>query len=119
MASRRYSDQGSQFTGFVFTALAGGRHPGLDARWTISSSGSLAQILYLHEIPGFQARRLIGEWVRFYNLERPHSALDGRTPAEAYRGEAPVDMMDKPLRALPTSPQAQQQQDRFKGILAA
>ena len=46
---------------------------------------------------------------------------DGRTPAEAYRGEPPVDMMDKPLRALPTSPQAQQQQqeDRFKGILAA
>ena len=43
----------------------------------------------------------------------------GRTPAEAYRGETPVDMMDKPLRALPTSPQAQQQQDRFKGIPAA
>ena len=70
---------------------------------------------------GFMARRLIGEWLSFYNVERPHSALDGRTPAEAYRGEAPVDMMDKPLRALPTSPQAQQQQqeDRFKGILAA
>ena len=35
--------------------------------------------------------------------------------------EPPVDMMDKPLRALPTSPQAQQQQqeDRMKGILAA
>ena len=43
------------------------------------------------------------------------------TPAEAYRGEGPVDMMDKPLRALPTSPQAQQQQreDRFRRILAA
>ena len=67
------------------------------------------------------ARRLIRDWVRFYNLERPHAALDGRTPAEAYRGETPVDMMDKPLRALPTSPQAQQQQqeDRSKGILAA
>ena len=62
-------------------------------------------------------RRRIG----FYNAERPHSALGGRTPAEAYRGETPVDMMDKPLRALPTSPQAQQQQqeDRFKGVLAA
>ena len=37
------------------------------------------------------------------------------------RCEPPVDMMDKPLRALPTSPRAQQQQqeDRFKGILAA
>ena len=80
------------------------------------------EAVYLHEIAdGFQARRLIGEWVRFYNLERPHAALDGRTPAEAYRGDPPVDMMDKPLRALPTSPQAQQQQkeDRSKGILAA
>ena len=47
--------------------------------------------------------------------------LGGKTPAEAYRGAPPVDMMDKPLRALPTSPQAQQQRqgDRFKGILAA
>ena len=40
-----------------------------------------------------------------YNVERPHAALDGRTPAEAYRADPPVDMMDKPLRALPTSPQ--------------
>ena len=80
------------------------------------------EAIYLHEIAdGFSARRLIGDWVRFYNLERPHLALDGRTPAEAYRGEPPVDMMDKPLRALPTSPQAQpqQQEDRLKGVLAA
>ena len=80
------------------------------------------EAIYLHEIAdGLTARRLIRDWVRFYNLERPHAALDGRTPAEAYRGEPPVDMMDKSLRALPTSPQAQQQQqeDRSKGILAA
>ena len=58
---------------------------------------------------------------QLYNAVRPHSRIGGRTPAEAYRGETPVYMMDKPLRALPTSPQAQQQQqeDRFKGILAA
>ena len=59
------------------------------------------EAVYLHEIAdGFSARRLIRDWVRFYNLERPHLALDGRTPAEAHRGEPPVDMMDKPLRAL-------------------
>ncbi len=54
-------------------------------------------------------------------VERPHSALAGRTPAEAYAQQPPGDMMDKPLRALPTSPQAQQQQkeDRSKGFLAA
>ena len=80
------------------------------------------EAIYLHEIAdGFTAWRLIAEWLRFCNSERPHLALDGRTPAEAYRGEPPVDMMDKPLRTLPTSPQAQQQQEkeRFEGILAA
>ena len=78
------------------------------------------EAIYLHEIAdGFTARRLIGEWLRFYNVERPHSALDGRTPAEAYRGDPPVDMMDKPLRALPTSPQAQQQQKEDHLKLAA
>ncbi len=53
-------------------------------------------------------------------IQRHLKVLLGRTQAETYRGETPVDMMDKPLRALPTSPQAQQQQeDRLKGILAA
>ena len=60
------------------------------------------EAVYLHEIAdGFTARRVIGEWIGFYNTQRPHSALGGRTPAEAYRGDTPVDMMDKALRALP------------------
>ena len=67
------------------------------------------EAVYLRELAdGFEAQRVIGEWIDFYNTERPHSALGGKTPAEAYRGAPPVDMMDKPLRALPTSPQAQQ-----------
>ena len=80
------------------------------------------EAVYLRELAdGFEARRVIGEWIDFYNTERPHSALGGKTPAEAYRGAPPVDMMDKPLRVLPTSPQAQQQRqgNRCKGILAA
>ena len=28
----------------------------------------------------------IGEWMEFYNGERPHSALGGRTPREAHQG---------------------------------
>ena len=40
--------------------------------------------VYLQEIAdGFAARRLIAEWMDFYNRERPHSALGGRTPWEA------------------------------------
>ena len=61
------------------------------------------EAVYLHEIAdGFTARRVIGQWIDFYNTQRPHSALAGRTPAEAYRDGPPVDMVDKPLRALPT-----------------
>ena len=38
---------------------------------------------YLHELTdGFKAERVIGEWIDFYNTERPHSAHNGQTPAE-------------------------------------
>ena len=50
------------------------------------------EAVYLRELAdGFEARRVIGEWIDFYNTERPHSALGGKTPAEAYRGAPPVD----------------------------
>ena len=79
------------------------------------------EAVYLHEMTdGFAAERVIGKWIEFYNTERPHSAFAGRTPAEAYAAGTPVDMMDK-AGALPTSPQAQQQQKTFdrNRVLAA
>jgi putative transposase len=132
------TDQGSQFTSFEFTAAL------KDAEIKISMDGrgrcmdnifierlwrSLKyEAVYLHELAdGFVAERVIGEWIAFYNDERPHSALDGATPAEIYAagrparsgGRAPVDMMDN-AGALPTSPQAQQtQQVMINGTLAA
>ena len=37
------------------------------------------EAVYLHELrDGLDARRIIGEWIAFYNGERPHSALGGR-----------------------------------------
>ena len=126
------TDQGSQFTGFAFTGRLrdAGIRISMDGRGRCMDNIFIERLwrslkyeaVYLHEIAdGLTARRVIGEWAAFYNTERPHAALGGRTPAEAYRGDTPVDMMDKPLRALPTYPQAQQQQqqDQFKGILAA
>ena len=124
------TDQGSQFTSFDFTGLL------KDAEISISMDGrgrcmdnifierlwrSLKyEAVYLHELTdGFRAERVIAEWIDFYNTKRPHSALDGRTPAEAYRDERPMDMMDK-AGTLPTSPQAQQQQqDMTNRTLAA
>ena len=124
------TDQGSQFTSFDFTSVLKA------AKITISMDGrgrcmdnifierlwrSLKyEAIYLHELTdGFVAERVIGEWIDFYNTERPHSAFDGKTPAEAYGANKPMDMMDKP-DGLPTSPQAsQQKQGVINGILAA
>ena len=30
------------------------------------------------------ASRVLGDWIRFYNQQRPHQALNMKTPAEAY-----------------------------------
>jgi putative transposase len=124
------TDQGSQFTSSGFTGLlrdAGvaismdGRGRFMDNIFSERLWRSLKyEAVYLHELTdGFTAETVIGGWINFYNDDRPHSALGGQTPAEAYRESRPVDMMDKPS-GLTTSPQAQQQQRiRMKGVLAA
>ncbi len=124
------TDQGSQFTSSDFTGVLRA------AEITISMDGrgrcmdnifierlwrSLKyEAVYLHELTdGFRAERVIGDWINFYNTERPHSVHDGQTPAEAYGAGRPMDMMDKAI-ALTTYPQAQQQQrDVINRILAA
>ena len=43
------------------------------------------EAVYLTEITdGFHARRVIRDWIGFYNEKRPHTALGRRTPNEAY-----------------------------------
>ena len=117
------TDQGSQFTSFDFTGVLrqaeiaismDGRGRYMDNIFIERLWRSLKyEAVYLHELTdGFKAERVIAEWISFYNTERPHSSLDGRTPAEAYAAGRPMDMMDKP-RGLPTSPQAQQQQQNM------
>ena len=116
------TDQGSQFTSRAFTGrlLAAGVRISMDGRGRCMDNVFIERLwrslkyeaVYLHDLAGgFEAERVIDAWMTFYNTERPHSALAGRTPAEAHDAGGPVDMMDKPLRALTTSPQAQQQQE--------
>ena len=125
------TDQGSQFTSLDFTAVLktaevaipmDGRGRCMDNIFIERLLRSLKyEAVYLHDLTdGFVAERVIGEWIGFYNTARPHSALDGQTPAEAYSAGQPGDMMDK-ARALPTSPQAQQHQKAFNvnEVLAA
>ena len=46
-----------------------------------------------------EARLGIGGWLTFYNDERPHQALDYRTPREVFEADQPVDMWTTlPLR---------------------
>jgi len=124
------TDQGSQFTSLDFTNVLkdAGVAISMDGRGRYMDNIFIERLwrslkyeaVYLHELTdGFKAERVIRDWIGFYNTERPHSSLAGQTPAEAYGVVRPVDMMDK-AGALPTSPQAQQQQKNLiNRILAA
>jgi putative transposase len=93
------SDQGSQFTSLAFTQVL------KDADIKISMDGkgrwmdnvmierlwrSLKyECVYLQAFEtGSEARAGIGRWIEYYNKSRPHSALAGQTPGEAYHGRA-------------------------------
>ena len=89
------TDQGSQFTGAAWmTTLTeaevrismDGRGRYLDNIFIERFWRSLNQeAIYLEEISdGFQARRVIKDWMTFYNTERPHSRPDRLTPDDAY-----------------------------------
>ena len=125
------TDQGSQFTSFEFTDIlkAAEIKISMDGRGRCMDNIFIERLwrslkyeaVYLHDLTdGFKAERIIGDWIGFYNTERPHSALGDRTPDEAYREvRGLVDMMDK-AAALTTYPQAQQKkQDMIEGNSAA
>ena len=63
-----------------------GRGRCLDNIFIVPLWRSLKQeAVYLTELQGgFQTKRVIQQWISFYNTERPHSALEHQTPAEAY-----------------------------------
>ncbi len=92
------TDQGSQFTSMAFTGrlAAAGIRCSMDGRGRCMDNVFIERLwrslkyeaVYLHELAdGFVAQRVIDDWIEFYDDERPHSALAGCTPAEAYCGE--------------------------------
>jgi putative transposase len=91
------TDQGSQYTGagWITTLTKADIKISMDGRGRYLDNIFIERLwrslkqeaVYLHEITdGFQAKRIIDNWIEFYNSERPHTALDKRTPDIAYLG---------------------------------
>jgi putative transposase len=89
------TDQGSQFTSFAFTKVLreaevrismDGRGRWMDNVFIERLWRSLKyECVYLNAFEtGSELRAGLGHWISYYNSQRPHSALAGRTPAEAY-----------------------------------
>ena len=88
------TDQGSQYTGadWITTLTKAGIKISMDGRGRYLDNIFIERLwrslkqeaVYLHEITnGFQAKRIIDDWIGFYNSERPHTPLDKRTPDPA------------------------------------
>lgn len=91
------TDQGSQFTSPRFTDVlqGAGVRISMDGRGRWMDNVFIERLwrsvkyecVYLNAFEtGSEARAGIGRWISYYNGERPHSALAGRTPGEAYAG---------------------------------
>ena len=52
--------------------------------WT--SSTIKEQCIYHHRFESIRhAERIIADWIRFYNEERPHQSLGMQTPSESFK----------------------------------
>ena len=89
------SDQGSQFTSPQYTGLleAAGVQISMDGRGRFVDNIFTERLwrnikyeeVYLHEYTNpREARQSLGNYIHFYNHERPHQALDYQTPAVVY-----------------------------------
>jgi len=89
------TDQGSQFTSDDFTKVLkeasikismDGKGRWMDNIFIERLWRSLKyECVYLRDFEtGFTARQEIGNWIKYYNEERPHSAFDDKTPLEVY-----------------------------------
>jgi len=101
------TDQGSQFTSleWIETLKQAGVQVSMDGKGRWMDNVFIERLwrslkyecVYLHAWEtGSETRDGIKKWMDFYNAERPHSTLDGRTPDEAYDGRP---MTVQPLAA--------------------
>ena len=95
------TDQGSQFTGTEFTGMlsSNGIAISMDGKGAWRDNVFVERFwrtikyeeVYLHAYDSVgEARQSIGRYLAFYNARRPHMALDGRTPDQAYFEPLPL-----------------------------
>ena len=120
------TDQGSTFTAEAFTAklAAAGVAISMDGRGRFMDNIFIERLwrsVKYEEVhlkayaDGREARAGIASWMTFYNVRRPHQAMNNLTPMAVWRAgmdeiEAAATTVDMPLRldnanALPTYPQ--------------
>ncbi len=95
------TDQGSQFTSadFIGVLEANQIRISMDSKGCWRDNVFVERLwksikyenVYLHAYEGVsQAKAGIGKYLTFYNEQRPHSSLDGRTPDDVYFGSSSV-----------------------------
>ena len=115
------SDQGSQFTSPRFTGILkeAGVRISMDGKGRWMDNVFIERLwrslkyecVYLHAFEtGSEARNEIGAWMEFYGARRPHSALAGLTPDEAY---ASVAMFSTQAQKKKQKKQKQQEQQKL------
>ena len=127
------TDQGSQFTSAAFT----GRLDAASVAISMDGRGRFMDNIFIERLwrsikyeeihlkayfDGREARAGISSWMTFYNLRRPHQAMNNQMPMAVWRAgmdkiEAAANAVDMPLRldnanALPTYPQQKQKQQK-------
>ncbi len=104
------TDQGSQFTSFDFTTVLrkAGVRISMDGRGRFMDNIFIERLwrslkyecVYLHAFEtGSELRAGLARWIGYYNVNRPHSALAGRTPDEAYGIDPRTGIEDRKLAA--------------------
>lgn len=89
------TDQGSQFTSprFVDVLVDAGVQVSMDGKGRWMDNVFIERLwrslkyecIYIHAFEtGTDLRHGLGTWISYYNADRPHSALGGATPNEAY-----------------------------------
>jgi putative transposase len=95
------TDQGSQFTSVAFTGLLSENEVAIsmDGKGAWRDNVFVERLwrsvkyeeVYLRAYDGVSdARSSVGRYLEFYNMKRPHSSLNARTPDHAYFNQPPL-----------------------------